>query len=338
MVQRGARRNHPGLRTEVAVASVLLTSYSGMARCQITPQLANQIRAAMENRIEAFTILGGDFGFADGHFKSTARLQPRASTALDSSLTKIGGDGDIGDPVPLGSFNIGWQPRLQGNMGHLDSTGNLRSPLFQGDTSELSANAIEFGGGARFWLSHELSLAPSLMGLYGHTWNTYTARSAFMKANLTQAENLGLVNWRVDTWTLRPALNIQYLITAGRTIITLSADPTYFHTLGFNSSNPNVRVNGNSGSLAEKIDVDVPLAIELFGHELRSGGYLSRTELFGDLKTGLDVQHMNELHGRLVFDFLNQLWKVQWLGIGASYVWGPNITGWTAGADVAFRF
>jgi hypothetical protein len=90
--------------------------------------------------------------------------------------------------------------------------------------------------------------------------------------------------------------------------------------------------------VSNKIDLDVPLRVELYGHELRSGGYLSRTDLFGDLKVGLGVQHMNELHGRLVLDFLNQLWKVQWIGVGASYIRGTNISGWTAGADIAFRF
>ena len=100
----------------------------------------------------------------------------------------------------------------------------------------------------------------------------------------------------------------------------------------------NLRVGGDSGLVTNKIDLDIPLGIELYGHELRTGGYVSRTDLFGDLQTGLDVEHVNELHGRIVFDFLNQLWKLQWLGVGASYLWGTNISGWTVGADVAFRF
>ena len=47
---------------------------------------------------------------------------------------------------------------------------------------------------------------------------------------------------------------------------------------------------------------------------------------------------MNEIHGRLVVDVLKQFWKAQWIGVGASYIWGPNIMGWAIGADVAFRF
>jgi hypothetical protein len=322
-----------------AIVALGMSLLPGTGRCQISPNQANQIRTAIENRIEALTILGGDFGLAGGTFRSRGKLQPgQASTQVESDVTKGGGDGEIGDPRPLGDLGIGWQPRLQGNMGYLESTNLPREGLLASDSSKITTYAIEFGGGARFWISDRFSLAPTVTGLFGHTSNNYTARSAFMNANLTRATTLGLVNWSIDTWTLRPALNLQYVINWGRSIVTLSSDPTYFYTQGFDSSNSNVKINGDSGSFANKIDVDVPLNIEAYGHELRSGGYLSRTELFGDLRTGLAEQHMYEIHGRLVLDFLNQLWKVQWIGVGASYLWGTNITGWTAGADVAFRF
>jgi len=322
-----------------AAACALIALLPGPSRCQITANQANEIRTGIENHVEALTILGGDFGLADGTYHSRAKLQPgQASANVESKVTKAGGDGDIGDPQPLGNLSIGWQPRLQGNMGYLESTNLPRTGPRVSDTSEYTTYAIEFGGGARFWLNDHFSVAPTLMGLYGHTSNNYTVRSAFMRANQALATQLGLINWSVDTWTLRPALDVQYVMTWGRSIITLSADPTYFHTEGFNSSNSNVRINGNSASVSNKIDLDIPLRIELYGHELRSGGYLSRTDLFGDLKAGLGVQHMNEIHGRLVLDFLNQLWKVQWIGVGASYVRGTNIAGWTAGADIAFRF
>jgi hypothetical protein len=322
-----------------AAAWVLIALVPCAAECQITPHQAKEIRAGIENRVEALTILGGDFGLSDGTYDSRARLRPgQASANVESRVTKAGGDGDIGDPRPLGDLNIGWQPRLQGNFGYLESTNLPLGGLLASDSSEYTTYAIEFGGGARFWLSDHFSVAPTLMALFGHTSNNYTARSAFMKANQALATRLGLINWSVDTWTLRPALDVQYVMTLGRSIITLSSDPTYFHTQGFNSSNSNVRISGSSESVSTKIDLDVPLRMEIYGHELRSGGYLSRTDLFGDLRDGLGVQHMNEIHGRLVMDFLNQLWKVQWIGVGASYIRGTNITGWTAGADVAFRF
>jgi hypothetical protein len=47
---------------------------------------------------------------------------------------------------------------------------------------------------------------------------------------------------------------------------------------------------------------------------------------------------LNEVHGGLVLDFLNQPWQAQWIGIGGSYFWGSNSNGWSVGGDVAFRF
>jgi hypothetical protein len=304
------------------------------AQSQITPGQADQIRSGIGNRVEATTILGGDYGLGGGTYNSTAN----SFSKTDISISKFGGSGDVGDPQQLGDLGIGWQPRLQGSMGYVDAKNDFNSGLLKNDSSESRTFAIQFGGGARFWLNQNLSLAPTFMGMYGHTTNEYTARSAFMVAHLPQARQLGLVDWHTDTWTVRPALDLQYVYTWDRTIFTLSSDPTYFHTKGFGSSSPNVSVSGDSETWANKIDVDVPLGEQLYGHELRTGGYFSRTQLYGDIKNGLNTGYLNEVHGRLVLDFLTQLWKVQWIGIGGSYFSGSNFTGWSAGADIAFRF
>jgi hypothetical protein len=319
-------------------ALLFLSALPTSTRAQISPAQASRVENAIGTRVEALSILGGDFGLSDGKFHSTSALRLGSSANVDTSVTKLGGNGDVGDPVPLGDLNIGWQPRLEGNMGYLDSAYHLKDPPLAGDTSDIRTFAIEFGGGARFWTTESLSFAPTVMVLYSHSHDTYSAQSSFGRQNLSELQNLGLVDWSVDTWSLRPALNIQYVVAIDRVLITLSSDPTGFITHGFAGSNVHVRVEGDSGFVTNKVDLDIPIGAELFGHELRSGGYVSRTDLLGDLQTGLAVQHLNELHGRIVLDFLNQLWKLQWLGVGASYLWGTNLTGWTVGADVAFRF
>ena len=319
-------------------ALLLLSAISTRAQGQVSTAQEALLQNAIGARVEALTILGGDFGLSDGNFHSDGGLRPGQRGDVETRVTKVGGDGDVGDPIPLNGENVGWQPRLQGNMGYLDSANHLQSSVLAGDTSELRTSAIEFGGGARFWTTDRLSFAPTAMILYGHTDDTYTAQSVFGRRNLPELRRLGLADWSIDTWTVRPALNVQYVLTLDRAIITLSSDPTGFYTHGFSRSNIHLRVGGDSALVTDKIDLDIPLGIELYGHELRSGGYISRTDLLGDLETGLGVEHVNEIHGRVVADFLNQLWKVQWLGVGASYLWGTNIRGWTVGADVAFRF
>jgi len=71
---------------------------------------------------------------------------------------------------------------------------------------------------------------------------------------------------------------------------------------------------------------------------MRTGGFFSRTELYGDLEHGLNTDHVYEIHGRLVLDFLSQLWIVKWIGVGGSYLWGSNFNGWSVGADVELKF
>ena len=325
-------------RTAGVSAAILVGLLPAGAECQITPAQASQLRNAIGNRVEALTILGGDYGIAAANFRSTGKFTFGESADATVTVTKLGGAGDIGDPQPLGSLPVGWQPHLQGNMGWLDGTQHLHSGLVEGDITEIKTYGIEFGGGARFWVNDRLSFAPTLMGLYGHTSETYTANSAFMRANLDAARQMGLVDWTVDTWTVITGVDFQYLINLDRTIITLSSTPVYYYTRTFESSNVNLNVHGDSSTWANMIDVDIPLRVELYGHELRSGGYYRWTGFYGDLRDGLHQSNLSELHGRVVLDFLNQLWKVQWVGIGASYLWGPNITGWSAGLDVVFRF
>jgi hypothetical protein len=305
------------------------------ASAALTPAEINDFRNTIGNRVEAATILGGDYGIGGGSYFSSG-----GDNHVNINVTKFGGSGDVGAPQPLGNLGIGWQPRLQGSMGYLTAKNNFQSGLLDGDTSEYKTFAIQFGGGARFWFDDHFSIAPTVMGMYGHTENTYTARSAFALApgNLAEAKQLGLIDWNVDTWTIRPSLNLQYEYTWHRTIFTLSSEPTYFYTESFRSSSPNLNISGDSEAWVNKIDVDVPLGVELFGHELRTGGYFSRTDLFGDLQDGLNTSSVYEAHGRLVLDFLGELWKVKWIGLGGSYLWGDNIHGWSIGADVAFRF
>jgi hypothetical protein len=325
-------------RSLAVLVLLLFSVLPDSTRAQVSPDQARAIQNAIGARVEALTILGGDFGFSDGTFHSTGALEPGQRADVDLNITKFGGAGEVGDPTPLGDLGIGWQPLVQGSMGYLNSSNHLKAPPEAGDTSEYNTFSIEFGGGARFWTTERLSFAPTLMALYGHTVDSYSARSEFARQNLPELEQLGLIDWSTDTWSLRPALNVQYVVALDRTLITLSSDSIDFYTRGFARSNANVRVEGNSGFLTNKIDLDVPLGVEVFGHELRNGGYISRTDLFGDLKTGLSVQHLYEIHGRIVLDLLNQFWKFQWLGLGASYVWGTNLTGWAVGADATFRF
>ncbi len=318
------------------MALALLPARSLQAQL-FTPAEENDIKNIAASRVVALDIYGCDYGLTGGTFNSDHNAD--SNTKVNSS--KFGGSGDVGDPIPLGTTGIAWQPRLQGSMGYLTTRKSFTNPAatnIVNDINEFDTFAIQFGGGARFWLNDNLSLAPTIMGMYGHTSDSYTANNAFTQGHYEALKNAGLIDWNVDTWTIRPACELAYVYTWRRTIFTLTSDGTYYHTESFKSSNPNFSINGNAEMWQNKIDVDVPLGVQIYNHELRTGGYFSRSDFYGDLETGLNTEHMYEAHGRVVLDFLGQLWKCQWIGLGYSYLWGSNFTGVSYGIDVAFRF
>src|SRR5581483_4307677 len=110
-------RLRPRLSPLLAAALLVELGVPASARCQIAPAVADQIRNSLGNRVDALAILGGDFAFSSGSFSDTGRPLSSLRTDADLKLTKFGGDGDVGDPQPLGNSGIGWQPRVMGNMG-----------------------------------------------------------------------------------------------------------------------------------------------------------------------------------------------------------------------------
>lgn len=335
--RKRAASDHSGFRPAGWCASISLFAtllFPVSALCQIPPAEANQIKSVVNDRIEALTVFGGDYLLGGGTFQSTENDRHH----LDLRVSKFGGEGDFSDLQQLGDLNIGWRPTVMGNLGIVEAKNQFTSGVLAGDQSTSKTLAVQFGGGARFWFTNEFSIAPTVTGMYGHTTNEYTAKSAFMVANLPIAKQVGLVDWSADTWTIRPSFDFEYLYTWERTIITLSSDPVYLHTQSFKSSTSNISVNGDSELWSNKLDIDVPLGHLVFGHELRTGGFFERTELFGNLKDGLNTSYLNEIHGRLVLDFLNELKLTQWIGVGASYYQGSHFTGWSAGIDFLIVF
>jgi hypothetical protein len=63
-----------------------------------------------------------------------------------------------------------------------------------------------------------------------------------------------------------------------------------------------------------------------------------RTDVFGNAAQAVRSSYLYTANGRLVFDFGGQTLKLHWLGLGASYIWGHNFSGWSAGIDLRFQF
>ena len=312
------------------VFGVLLPAAS-QAQPALPADAIQQFQQVIGNRVEAVSILGGDYSAAGGVYTF------RGGSLADLSISKIGGGGEVASTRPLGLGSLEWAPVLLGNVGMVSAVNQFKTGYLEGNRMNYDTLAMEAGGGVSLYLTEHLSLSPTISGIYGRVQNSFDAQNA--NGNFVKSVGSGtVVDWTMDTWSLVPGLELDYQWMWGRTTFEFSSGYSFFHTESFKSSSPILGVNGDSSTWANKLDADVPLGLKILGHELHTGGFFSRTEVFGDAAQGLNTEYVYTANARLVLDFLGRLWKVKWLGLGVSYFWGHEFSGWSAGLDMRFQF
>ena len=313
------------------LGSTLALVATGRAQGVLTPQAVEQLRNAVGNRIEAFTILGGDYGATGGIYTFDG------GNMGDLSVTKFGGGGAVMSPMPLGASSLKWAPVLLGNIGYSSVENDFESGYLEGNRSESSLLALQAGGGARFYFTDHFSISPLLGTIYGHSENDFIAGNAVGRKVKAEAGGT-LVDWDLDTWSVVPSLDLRYDWQWGRTTLEFSSRFSYFHTESFQSSSPVLGIDGDSQTWENKLDLDVPLGVRLFDRELHTGGYFAHTQIMGDASGGLDCDAIETVNGRLVLDVEGAVWPLRWIGVGCSYSWSESFTGWSTGLDLNFRF
>jgi len=315
----------------VTTAALGQAPVSTLAQPVVPPEAVAQFQLLVGDRVEAVSILAGDYAAAGGIYTF------RGGTMADVSITKVGGGGQVAATRSLGLGDLRWAPVLQGNVGLVSADNHFASGYLQGNEMTYNTFAIEGGGGVAIYFTEHLSLVPTLSGIYGHVENEFHPQNA--NGDLIASAASGtLVDWTMQTWSVVPALELDYQWTWGRTIFAFSSRYNFFHTESFQSTTSALSVNGNSSTWENKLDVDVPLGLKVLDRELHTGGFFSRTELYGDSATGLNTDYIYTANARMVLDVLGDLWKVRWVGVGASYFWGQDMGGWSMGLDMRLEF
>jgi hypothetical protein len=296
----------------------------------VPAQAIEQLRQVVGDRVEAVTILGGDYAAARGFYSL------RGGDAADLDITKLGGGGPIGALRPLGTSGLKWAPLLQGNLGWVKATNTFETGYLEGNRSVYDTFAAALGGGARLSFSDHASVGVVLSGMYGKTRNDFRAENDIGRAFESVASGR-FVDWEVETWSIAPAAEFQYVWTRGVARLDFTSRYNFFHTESFRGSSPFIHVDGDSHTWENRVGVESPAGFSVFGTPLETGGFLSRIELSGGVADGLDTSYAYTANGRLVLDLTDRLWKTRWLGIGATYFRGTHFRGWSAGIDARFR-
>jgi hypothetical protein len=300
------------------------------AQAQVPPEAVAQLKSVISARVETGTVMGGDQSAASGIYTF------RGGSVAELGISKMGGGGEVMALMPLGE-KFQWAPILLGNIGNMNAENRFESGYLAGNGMNFDTYGIQAGAGARVYFTDHFSTAFTLSGIYGHTKNNFVSRNAVGDA-INTAANGTLVNWEVETWTIVPAPEVRYEWFWGKTLFTVQSRYAFYHTESFNSTSPLVEVDGDSHAWDNRLDLDIPLGIKVLGQELRTGGFIGRAELYGGIAEGLKSDYIHTANVRLVADLVGKVWLMKWVGLGATYYWGNDFNGWSAGVDLRLVF
>src|ERR1017187_7706939 len=184
----------------LALLLIVLLPAAACAQPVLPPDLVQQIQQVVGDRIEAVSILAGDYAAAGGIYTF------RGGTLADLSITKVGGGGEVASPKPLGLGSLEWAPVLLGNVGLVSANNTFQTGYLAGNQMTVDTLAIEAGFGVAIFFTEHLSLSPTLSGIYGRVQNSFDAQNA--NGELVASVGGGtVVDWTLDTWSLVPALD-----------------------------------------------------------------------------------------------------------------------------------
>ncbi|MGH7359505.1 MAG: Solitary outer membrane autotransporter beta-barrel domain, partial [Candidatus Rokuibacteriota bacterium] len=237
----------------------------------------------------------------------------------------------------LGTGGLTWTPVLLGAAGTAYFTNQFREGPLAGNESTYTTYSLGLGAGPRIGLLRDLSVLPGFSVLYAYTENDFDAGTDLGR-RIEQDVDGRLVNWRTQTLTLIPSLELRYRPTLGPVTVELSSSYSYFATIPIARSTEAYSFTGDSQIWSNRVELEVLTPWAVAGWPLLAGAFGSRGELFGGLSESLKADHFYATGAHVALDPQGRLWTVTRLGLAGSYFWAHSFSGWTLGVHWAVAF
>jgi hypothetical protein len=204
----------------------------------------------------------------------------------------------------------GFAPFMTASFGYFEDTEKdlLGNPP---DESHFKAFSISLGGGIKLELVQKyLWLIPEIDLIYGQTWNEHQYNSEFSNTIIKPVFDGILFNWKVDTWTYAPALQLAFEHPVRAVTLGLDTKLTYLDIRTIKTDYPEQEVRSASTMWRNRFRFEFPLGISAFNLPLSLQGDFSRVDMGGDVARPLKESFFYEVGSELAFDTAK---SVSWL-------------------------
>jgi hypothetical protein len=314
----------PG-RLVISVTCLMLLPTVAMSAT--TQQQANsQIDTVIGQSVETLSVLSTQSAVSTGGYKF-------AIHQTDGQATKAPWTLDLGGRKSLGETGLEWTPVFSGGVGYADFTDHFLNMPLEGNSSEYQTLAAAAALGPRIYLTHELSILPSMGLIYGYTQNNFHAINAEGE-DFEQAQRDQLVDWHAQTISITPSCELRYLVKPDPWQFTLYSTYSYYQTWPIERSTDALSFRSNSAAWVNGLDVDYRTNRYLFDCPIHVGGRFSRTDLYGGLRQSLATNDFYQIGIRFTLDVHGKIPLLERFGFGAAYVWGAGFHGYTVGIEL----
>ncbi len=189
--------------------------------------------------------------------------------------------------------------------------------------------------GPRIYVLSGFSVMPAIGVLQAYTQNDFRAHTPAGE-QLEAATDGKLVNWDVVSLTTIPSIEARYETTVGAIALDLRGSYARYTTRPIYRSTDALDFASESASWTVRADLDYATGLAIWHLPVRLGGTIARTQLLDGLQESLDADYFYRAGPRIMLDIPRNMGVLGAIGIGYTWVWGKDFSGFDVGVELEF--
>lgn len=197
----------------------------------------------------------------------------------------------------------------------------------------IQTHSIGLTTGIKFEYLEGFFIEPLIGAYYSHINHQNKTDLLITKDIIEQYPSLyrDYYDTTVEVISIAPALRHSIDYSLGPGSIGLDVHYILQHSKSIRSKSRYADVSSTSSILHTMLDYEMPTGQSLFGRDVALKPFVARTDFFGDIKTGMGMNHLYEYGMNLIFDVGNVKSLFSRVSLGGSYIKGHEFYGWKFG-------
>lgn len=233
---------------------------------------------------------------------------------------------------PFIQFTYGNSKYTQKSIINIDGT-PFEEDIGKENTLDIKTHTFSFTTGIRWEYMKGFSIEPSIGLAYSHLKYKEESDTLIYQRIIEEHPSLyrDYFDTTVDIYSLIPSLKHSISYSPGFGTIGFNLHYMYQYSSKLRSKSRYADISANSSMLNTMLDYEIPTGYAIFDRDLAVKPFIARTDFFGDVREGMDLDYLHEFGLNFIVDVGNFHDLFSRLQFGGSYITGHDFQGWKFG-------